>query len=255
MKLGESSMKRFLSILSAGALALVGAVTFVSPSQAATCSPVVTAVQVNEVIIYAETPSRAKASLTAYDPCGDYDQGIWWVDGEAYASGTHFFDMSGAETHSSAKTTWTGTTSADFDTWNTTGLKTASFEVYDQDVNKTVADTFFYVRRNVYFSSHNASPEPVRKGSPIKVAGSVRKLVVNSYHEGRYVPYRGHLMRYYFRAKGTSSYVLKGESYTNDFGNFAKSFTASVDGYWYARSTQTTVNRGRNGTPDFVDVI
>jgi hypothetical protein len=238
-------MKRITSILSAATLTLVGVFTAAPSAQATDCT-VIESTKVSNVTIYASTPSQAKASVTARDTCEE----ISYVGADAYLSDGDFATSLFEQNQSGD--TYQLESGYSFDKYSAAGRGKMIFDVWGTTVKYT--EKPFYVRRNVYFSKHNAMPEPVAKGSPIKVYGSVKRLSVNSLGQASYVPYKGHLMRYYFRAKGTSTYVLKGENYTNSYGNFSKSFTASVDGYWYARSTQTTVNAGANGTPDFVDV-
>ena len=226
--------------------ALLGVLLPAAPAQAA-CTTTINSVTVPEVIIYATTASRVKATVSVSDGCDSAP----YVSGDAFLRDGESWGMYESSSSGSKHYLASG---AYIDKYSAHGKGSVNIEAWGS-TNAYRDGTPLYVRRNVEIATHNASPEPVRKGSLIKVAGTVRRLTVNSYGDAKYVPYASHLMSYWFRAAGTSSYVQKGTGYTNSSGAFAKSFTASVDGYWYARSTQTSYYRGRNGTPDFVDVV
>ena len=93
----------------------------------------------------------------------------------------------------------------------------------------------FYVKRNTMMPTFNASPEPVRKGSPVKVAGRLARLNPDV----GYVGYGGSTISVYFKPVG-GSWTLQGSATTDSNGCWSRSFTASEDGTWQARFVGTS---------------
>lgn len=232
-----------------------GAVLVAAPAQAAGCAPIIDRVAVSDVVIYGTSASRAVTTVTTHDPCTDSEYseaGILDVSGNVYLSDG---DSWGLYFNDSTTSTWSGASGAYFDKYSAIGRGSVSVEVTDWDANTSYRDGIpFYVRRNVAMASFNASPEPVRKGSPIKVTGSVSRLTVGTYGTAKYVPYSAHAVDIYFRPLTSSTYTKVSSALTSSTGSFARSITATVDGCWKAYSVQTSYNVGRWSTADCVDV-
>jgi len=155
----------------------------------------------------------------------------------------------------SMTSTWTGASGPYFDKYSAIGRGSVSVEVTDADFNLTYRDGIpFYVRRNVAMTAFNASPEPVRKGAPIKVTGSVSRLSVGTFGAAKYVPYASHQVDIYFRPLTSAKYTKVSSTLTTLAGAFARNITATVDGCWKAYSVQTSNNVGRWSPADCVDV-
>ena len=251
------SIARVASIL----LALALCATFVTmstatPAAAAGCAPIIDKVTVRDVVIYAGSASRATTTVVTHDPCADNEWGsvgIESVSGDAYLRDGESW---GIHYNTSTTSTWNGASGSYFDKYSAHGRGSQTVEVYDNDYNRTYRDGIpFYVRRNVGVNSFNASPEPVRKGSAIKVSGVVQRLSVNSYGDAKYVPYASHPIDVYFRASTSTAYTKVSYATTTSTGYFARSITATVDGCWKVYSTQTAYNVGRWSEADCVDVV
>jgi hypothetical protein len=87
----------------------------------------------------------------------------------------------------------------------------------------------------------NASPEPVKKGKTITVAGTLKS-------DGKVLSKA--TVKIYFKATGAKTYTLKNTVTTNSKGAFTKKYTATKTGTWkgvYAgSSTRNTVTTGDN---------
>ncbi|MWK35118.1 hypothetical protein GEV43_14470 [Actinomadura sp. J1-007] len=105
------------------------------------------------------------------------------------------------------------------------------------------------VRYGTRFTSFNASPEPVRKGRTLTVAGRLQR---NS--GGWKAAGAGAVVNVYFRAKGTSKWTLAGNVKTDSKGAFRKGFKASKDGTWMASYKGSGTYLGSSGPGDYVDV-
>jgi hypothetical protein len=232
-----------------------GAVFVAAPARAAGCVPVIDKVAVSDVVIYGSSASRAVTTVTAHDPCTDSEYsevGILDVSGKVYLSDGDSWSLF---FNDSTTSTWSGASGAYFDKNSAVGRGSVSVEVTDWDINTSYRDGVpFYVRRNVAMASFNASPEPVRKGSAIKVAGSVSRLSVGTYGDTKYVPYSAHAVDIYFRPLTSSKYTKVSSALTTSTGSFARNITATVDGCWKAYSLQTSYNVGRWSAADCVDV-
>ncbi len=92
----------------------------------------------------------------------------------------------------------------------------------------------------------NASPEPVRRGSPVKVGGRLTKLWPD-------VGYGGKTIEVHFKPVG-GTWTLKGTAMTDSNGCWSRSFTASEDGTWQARFKGTSNYHAETSHRDYVDV-
>ena len=254
-------MRRHKSAVLATVLAVLsGAVTaavyVAAPAQAAGCAPVIDQVKVGDVVIYASSASRAVTTVTTHDPCADSpysEAGVFDVTGAVYLSDG---DSVGIYYNPSTTPTWTGASEPGaFNKYSVIGRGTQSVEVLDTDFSSTYRDGLaFYVRRNVIANFFNASPEPVRKGAVMGVAGSFSRLSVSAAGAARYVPYTGHQVDIYFKPLTSPTYTKVSSTLTTSTGYFARTMTATVDGCWKAYSTQTSYNAGRWTVEDCVDV-
>ncbi|MCY0931756.1 hypothetical protein OTB20_37365 [Streptomyces sp. H27-H1] len=75
----------------------------------------------------------------------------------------------------------------------------------------------------------DAAPEPVTKGKPITVTGTL------DHADPTWKPFAGQSVHYYFRPAGTTAWKVMGYSKTAADGTFTKSFTATQSGDWSAR--------------------
>lgn len=252
----SSAVGRLASTLLAVALCTAFLTMTATPAQAAGCAPIIDKVTVRDVVIYGTSASRATTTVVTHDPCTDDEWGsvgISDVSGEVYLSDG---DSWGIYYNTSTTTTWSGASGAYFDKYSAVGRGSETVEVYDNDYNRTYRDGLpFYVRRNVVVNSFNASPEPVRKGSAIKVSGVVQRLSVNSYGDAKYVPYVSKLVNVYFRPSTSTQYTKVSYATTTSTGYFSRNITATVDGCWKVYSTQTAYNVGRWSGADCVDVL
>jgi hypothetical protein len=243
-------------VLTMLASAVTAVVYVAAPAQAAGCAAVIDQVKVGDVVIYAGSASRAVTTVTAHDPCTDSPYstaGLFDVSGAVYLTNG---DSVALYYNQSTTPTWTGASELGaFDKYSAIGRGTQSVEVLDTDLNSTYRDGLsFYVRRNVVANWFNASPEPVRKGAVMGVAGSFSRLSVSATGVARYVPYAAHQVDIYFKPSTSATYTKVSSALTTSTGYFARTMTATVDGCWKAYSVQTSYNAGRWTVEDCVDV-
>jgi hypothetical protein len=252
-----ATLTRITAILAGVFAASSGLVVIAGPAQAADCAPVIDAIAVHDVVVYAASSSRITTTVTTHDPCTDQrfsTAGILDVNGSAHSSdGVIPWQVSYRH---SLGSTWTGVSGANFDKYSAIGRGSQRVEVTDFDLNTSYIDGLpFYVRRNVGIQAFNVAPEPVRRGSTIRLTGLVKRLSVDGYGNARYVPYVGHRTDIYFRPLTSGKYTKVSTTTTTAAGTFARAITATVDGCWKSYSTQTSYNVGRWSGADCVDVI
>ena len=107
----------------------------------------------------------------------------------------------------------------------------------------------FYVKRNTMMPSFNAAPEPVRRGTSVKVSGRLTRLNPSV----GYVGYGGKTVNMYFKPVG-GTWTMKGSATTDSHGSWSRSFTASEDGSWQARFKGTSNYHRETSHSDYVDV-
>ncbi|GAA2758933.1 hypothetical protein GCM10009872_42930 [Actinopolymorpha rutila] len=97
----------------------------------------------------------------------------------------------------------------------------------------------------------NASPEPVKKGAPITVAGTLKRANWETHH---YAGYTKQTVALQFRKSGTSTYKTVKTVISGSGGGLWTRVTASADGTWrwYFPGTSTTAAVTVAG--DYVDV-
>ncbi|MXQ65338.1 hypothetical protein, partial [Actinomadura rayongensis] len=137
-------------------------------------------------------------------------------------------------------TTWTtmGTTTTDRNgafrkqftaskkgTWRATYAGNATYTPATSTGDEVVVGT-----RTAFASGFNASPEPVRKGASLKVAGKLNRYVGDRWvHAGS-----GAVIQIQFKASGSSTWTTLGTTKTTSAGTFARTFKAVKDGTWRA---------------------
>ncbi|MEO3975060.1 HtaA domain-containing protein [Streptomyces sp. CAU 1734] len=104
------------------------------------------------------------------------------------------------------------------------------------------------VRLRTGIVSFNAKPEPVRKGRPITVTGTLRTL------DGTWKNTSGQTVTIWFQASGSKTWTKQAGVRTNSKGAFSKAFTAKKDGSWKAVFDATSARLGTNSAADHVDV-
>ncbi|WP_405615474.1 hypothetical protein [Streptomyces sp. NBC_00076] len=97
----------------------------------------------------------------------------------------------------------------------------------------------------------NASPEPVKKGKTITVAG---KLSRANWEDGKYHGYTGQSVKLQFRKKNASTYTTVKTIKSNSTGNLSTTVKATVDGYFRYSFAGTSTTPAVNATGDYVDV-
>ncbi len=124
---------------------------------------------------------------------------------------------------------------------------------YDHSGHVLARTTEWYMEKgNTAFKEFNASPEPVRSGHTITVAG--RLLHIKFDNAPWYVSYSGKSIRVDFKAAGTTAWKSMGSTTTGHDGRFSKHLTARVDGTWRAYFAGTSNFDGGVSPSDHVDV-
>lgn len=138
-----------------------------------------------------------------------------------------------------------------FDNYSAGGKWYVDIWAWDRAYNLTDRESVktFYVKRNIRLSA-NASPEPVRKGAQITVAGNLKRLTK---YDG-YCNWRGVPIRIEFKPAGATTWTYLRSATTNSKGNYARLFLAAKDGSWRARYLGSTQYRSKVSSADFVDV-
>ncbi|MFC7990593.1 calcium-binding protein [Streptomyces pilosus] len=97
----------------------------------------------------------------------------------------------------------------------------------------------------------NASPEPVKKGKTLTVAG---KLTRANWENLKYGGYAGQPVKLQFRKKGAAAYSTLKTVRTNSKGELRTTVKASADGYYRYSFAGTSTTAAVSATADFVDV-
>ncbi|CAM5267338.1 Calcium-binding protein OS=Streptomyces alboniger OX=132473 GN=CP975_15560 PE=4 SV=1 [Streptomyces alboniger] len=131
-------------------------------------------------------------------------------------------------------------------TWHVTAAALSKDgEIYSNDFYKT------HKVQRLSKLTVNASPEPVKKGKTITVAG---KLSRANWEDGKYHGYTGQPVKLQFRKVGSSTYTTVKTIKTNSTGNLSTTVKASVDGYFRYSFAGTSTTPAVNATGDYVDV-
>ncbi|WSQ10035.1 calcium-binding protein [Streptomyces sp. NBC_01231] len=131
-------------------------------------------------------------------------------------------------------------------TWHVTAAALSKDgEVYSNDFYKT------HKVQRLSKLTVNASPEPVKKGKTITVAG---KLSRANWEDGKYHGYTGQSVKLQFRKKNASTYTTVKTIKSNSTGNLSTTVKATVDGYFRYSFAGTSTTPAVNATGDYVDV-
>ncbi|MFJ9564727.1 DUF5707 domain-containing protein [Streptomyces fuscichromogenes] len=98
----------------------------------------------------------------------------------------------------------------------------------------------------------NASPEPVRKGRTITVAGKLSRASWDD--DLQYHGYANQPVKLQFRKAGTNTYSTVRTVHANGYGNLRTTVTAASDGYWRYYFTGSTTTAAVRAAGDYVDV-
>lgn len=103
-------------------------------------------------------------------------------------------------------------------------------------------------RQVSFFTSFNASPEPVRKGRTITVQGTLKR------HPSSWQAYAKQTVKLYFQPKGSKKWAYEGKATTDKKGHFTHGFKAAKDGTWRAVFAGNSSYLSTTGPGDYVDV-
>jgi hypothetical protein len=104
------------------------------------------------------------------------------------------------------------------------------------------------VRYRTAISSFNASPEPIKKGKRLTVAGTLKRDTTS------WKAFSGQSVKIYFAAKGATTWTYEGTAKTSSTGHFSHTFTAAKDGTWRATYAGSSSYLAVTGSGDYVDV-
>lgn len=136
---------------------------------------------------------------------------------------------------------------SDFGKW------TVRVTAYDKSGHVLARSSEWYEEKgNTQIKEFNASPEPVRAGSTITVAGRLEHIKFGS--APWYVSYAGKTIRVDFKPEGTTTWTSMGTTTTGSDGRFRKHLTAHKDGTWRAYFAGTSKFDHETSPSDHVDV-
>jgi hypothetical protein len=104
------------------------------------------------------------------------------------------------------------------------------------------------VRYRTAISGFNASPEPIKKGRHLTVAGTLKRDTTS------WTAFSGQSVKIYFAADGARTWTYEGTAKTSSTGHFSRVFTASKDGTWRATYAGSATYLAVTGSGDHVDV-
>ncbi|MEV5343793.1 hypothetical protein AB0K93_35825 [Streptomyces sp. NPDC052676] len=131
--------------------------------------------------------------------------------------------------------------------WKTFGLAIKTNGSYDRDgLSATVR-----LQRASRIVKANASPEPVTKGSPITVTGTVQRA---NWSAHRYDNHGGRLVNPQFKPAGSSTCTTVKTVTASSTGYLKTTATATQDGTWRWRYIGNTTTGASNSAGDYVDV-
>jgi hypothetical protein len=131
-------------------------------------------------------------------------------------------------------------------TWHVAaGVLANDDEVYANDFYKT------HKVQRLSKLTVNASPEPVKKGKTITVAG---KLSRANWEDRKYHGYTAQPVKLQFRKKNSNTYTTVKTIKTNSTGNLSTTVKATVDGYFRYSFAGTSTTPAVTTAGDFVDV-
>ncbi|MFJ5779384.1 hypothetical protein [Streptomyces sp. NPDC093094] len=136
---------------------------------------------------------------------------------------------------------------SDATTWKTAGLAIKVGGGYDDDLLAYTTR----LKRASLIESADASPEPVTKGKPITVKGTLKRA---NWDTHRYDLYGGQKVTLQFKAAGTTTYTNVKTLTTTSTGALKTTVTAAKDGTWRWYYAGDSVTGAKATTGDYVDV-
>ncbi|MFI7007316.1 calcium-binding protein [Streptomyces sp. NPDC050145] len=119
-------------------------------------------------------------------------------------------------------------------------------DVAENDVYKN-----HWVKRAAQIKSFNASPEPVAKGKPITVSGSLSRI---SWTYLKYYGYGSQPVQLQFKKAGSSTYTTVKTVNSSSTGAVKTTVTASADGTWRFYYPGNSATSTATSSADYVDV-
>ncbi|MGW7056594.1 hypothetical protein [Streptomyces sp. NPDC054887] len=173
-----------------------------------------------------------------------------WGCGQSSAGGYTFYDCD--ETMSIDPDNMPGgngnkLVNSDAAEWKSVGTAIKKGGGYDTDLLSATVR----LQRASRIQNANASPEPVAKGAPITVTGTVQRA---NWSLHRYDNYGGRLVKLQFKPAGSSAYTTVKSVTAGSTGHLKTTVTASQDGTWRWRYSGNTTTGASNSTGDYVDV-
>ena len=173
---------------------------------------------------------------------------IQWSCGQSGAGGYTYYDCDESlqidpDTLPSGKKL----VNSDATVWNTSGLAIKVDGSSDLDLLSTTTR----LKRASVIAGADASPEPVTKGKPITVKGTLKRA---NWTTHRYDLYGGQKVTLQFKAAGTTTYTNVKTITATSAGALKTTATAAKDGTWrwYYAGNSVTGAYATNG--DYVDV-
>lgn len=102
-------------------------------------------------------------------------------------------------------------------------------------IQGSVTEPVRLTRTETEFTEFGAEPEPVHKGRPFTLTGTLR-------HEDPAKAYGGRMVLFYFQPAGSRDHAYQGYAKTTADGTFAHTFTAAGTGTWIARYSDVDGN-------------
>ncbi|MGW0546207.1 hypothetical protein [Streptomyces altiplanensis] len=196
----------------------------------------------------------------------------WWVDAYRGTYGTNEYKLSGITTRWGCRQSSAGgytfrdcnetitvdpdnmpggngnkLVNSDATAWKTHGTAIKPGGGFDHDLLSATVR----LQRASRIVNMNASPEPVTKGKPITVTGTVQRA---NWSLHRYDNYGGRLVKLQFKPAGSSTYTTVKEVTASSTGYLKTTVTASQDGAWRWRYSGNTTSGPSNSSGDYVDV-
>lgn len=97
----------------------------------------------------------------------------------------------------------------------------------------------------------DATPEPVKKGKPITVTGSLKRA---NWNNGTYTGYAGQEALLQYRKKGSNTYTTLKKVTSSTGGALKTTTTATADGYYRFSFVTNTTTAASTAAGDYVDV-
>ncbi|MGC0329383.1 hypothetical protein RKD23_002373 [Streptomyces sp. SAI-170] len=136
---------------------------------------------------------------------------------------------------------------SDATVWKTTGTAIKVGGGYDTDLLSYTTR----LKRASVIESADASPEPVAKGKPITIKGTLKRANWNTH---RYDLYGGQKVVLQFKAAGTTAWTYVKTVTTSTTGALKTTVTAAKDGTWRWYYAGNSITGAKATTGDYVDV-